>query len=164
MEHFVFLSPANIGYLTSDVTEREKDIIRQQVEQGDGNKMLPFPLLGWISCTAQTAYQWVFDNMLDNVHVEKNRDFSQVERITHTGALVIGTYDNFTYGNPSGFLKNINDHMPTADENKLIFLERTGHTYQQKEQELADKLLALLCGWQNDSAATNGVKISNGVP
>lgn len=161
IEHFVFLSPANIGYLTSDVTEGEKKIIRQQVERGDGNKMLPFPLLGWISCIANTAYQWVFDNMLDNVHVEKDRDFSQVERITYTGALVIGTYDNFTYGNPSGFLKNINEHMPTAKENKLIFLERTGHTYQQKEQELADQLLALLCGWQRDSAAMNGVKIAN---
>ena len=152
VEHFVFLSPANIGYLTSDVTEWEKEVILQQVERGDGNNILPFPLLGWISCIGNTAYQWVFDNMLDNVHVEKDRDFSQVEQITHTGALVIGTYDNFTYGDPSGFLKNINDHMPTARENKLIFLERTGHTYQQKEQELADKLRELLQGWRQEAA------------
>ena len=151
VEHFVFLSPANIGYLTSNVTEGEKEIIRQQVERGYGNRMLPFPLLGWISCIGSTAYQWVFDNMLDNVHVERDRDFSQVEQITHTGALVIGTYDNFTYGNPAGFLRNINDHLPTARENKLIFLERTGHTYQQKEQELADKLCDLLHAWRSES-------------
>ena len=160
VERFVLLSPANIGYLTSDVTEREKDIIRQQVERGDGNKMLPFPLLGWINCIGSTAYQWVFDNMLDNVHVEKDRDFSSAEKITHTGALVIGTYDNFTYGDPVGFLRNINEHIPTARENKLIFLERTGHTYQQKEQELADRLCSLIEGWRIDAERKecNGVQ------
>ena len=150
VEHFVFLSPTNIGYLTSDVTEREKEIIRRQVERSDGKKMLPFPLLGWISCTADTASQWVFDNMLDNVHVEKDGDFSSAEKITHTGALFIGTYDNFTYGDPTGFLKNINDHIPTSKKNKLIFLERTGHTYQQKEQELADKLRDLILEWRKE--------------
>ena len=89
----------------------------------------------------------MFANILDNVHVEKDRDFSAVEKIAHTGALVIGTYDNFTYGDPAGFLKNINEHIPTAQKNKLIFLERTGHTYQQKEQELADKLCSLIRDW-----------------
>ena len=72
VEHFVFLSPANIGYLTGVVTEREKQIIRQQVEGGEGDKLLPFPLLGWINCIGNTAYQWVFDNILDNVHVERD--------------------------------------------------------------------------------------------
>ncbi|MBR3623204.1 MAG: DUF1749 domain-containing protein [Selenomonadaceae bacterium] len=153
VEHFVLLSPANIGYLTSDVTENEKKFIKRQVENGDGGKMLPFPLLGWIACIANTAYQWVFDNILDNVHVEKDRDFSDVEKITHTGALVIGTYDNFTYGDPAGFLRNINEHMPTAKENKLIFLERTGHIYQQKEQELADKLSELIWDWRMEAEA-----------
>ena len=150
VEHFVFLSPANIGYLTSDVTESEKEIIRRQVERGDGKKMLPFPLLGWISCIADTASQWVFDNMLDNVHVERDGDFSSAEQITHTGALFIGTYNNFTYSDPTGFLKNINDHIPTSKKNKLIFLERTGHTYQQKKQELADKLRDLILEWRKE--------------
>lgn len=152
VEHFIFLSPANIGYLTSVVTEQEKAIIRQQIEQGHGDKLLPFPLLGWINCIASTAQAWVFDNILDNVHVEKDRDFSAVEKITHAGALVIGTYDTFTYGDPAGFLRNINEHMPTAQENRLIFLERTGHTYQQKEQELADKLCRLIQDWRAEAA------------
>ena len=42
-----------------------------------------------------------------NVHVEADKDFSQAEQITHTGALLIGTYDRFTYGDPAGFLRNI---------------------------------------------------------
>ena len=44
----------------------------------------------------------------------------------HTGAMLAGTYDNFTDGDPVEFLENLNNHMPTAEYNKLIFIERTG--------------------------------------
>ena len=57
----------------------------------------------------------------------------QTEQIAHTGALLIGTYDRLTYGDPSGFLRNINNHIPTTRDNRLIFIEGTGHTYQRKE-------------------------------
>ena len=82
------------------------------------------------------------------VHVEADGDFSQVEAITHTGAMIIGTYDRFTYGDLAGFLSNINDHMPTRNENKLIFIQKTGHTYQQKEQGIANDILNLVKGWE----------------
>ena len=100
--------------------------------------------MGWVPCIADTAYDWLFTDTLNNVHIESDKDFSQVSAITHKGALLIGTYDTFTYGNPSGFLSNINSHMQTADENKLIFIEGTGHTYQRKEQEAADIILEYL--------------------
>ena len=148
VEHFLLLSPANLDYMTSSVSPTERDIIRQLYECGDGEKMLPFLLMGWVECTVATAYDWVHSGLLSNVHTQPDGDFSQVAQITHTGALLIGTYDNFTDGDPSGFLSNINSHMPTAAENRLLFIERTGHTYQQKQQELADKILALLQGWQ----------------
>ena len=60
----------------------------------------------------------------------------------------MGTYDNFTDGDPSEFLRNLNDHMPTAAENNLIFIERTGHTYQGKNQEVADDILHRLQEWR----------------
>lgn len=60
----------------------------------------------------------------------------------------MGTYDNFTDGDPSEFLRNLNDHMPTARENKLIFIEKTGHTYQMKNQEVADDILRQLQEWR----------------
>ena len=46
------------------------------------------------------------------------------------------------------YLENINSHMPTADENELVFVERTGHTYQMKEQEVADILLETATRWK----------------
>ena len=63
--------------------------------------------------------------------------------------LLIGTYDNFTNGDPSGFLRNINEHLPTARDNRLLFIEGTGHTYQQKHQEGADAILNLTRDWSN---------------
>jgi len=148
---FILLSPANIRHLTSQVSEKEKSLIAQFRESGRGQALLPFDFIGWLPCVADTAWQWLYADTLNNVHVEADSDFSQVERIRHNGALIIGTYDRFTYGDPCGFLSNINDHMPTAAENTLIFIERTGHTYQQKESELAAAILKLVSGWRTET-------------
>ena len=110
--------------------------------------MLPFALMGWAPCVARTAHQWLFEPTLNNAHTEPSGDFSQAERIGHRGLLLVGTYDNFTKGDPVAFLENINAHMPTAGENELVFVERTGHTYQMKEQEVADKLLEVVSRWR----------------
>lgn len=147
VEHFFLLSPANLTHMMSNVTAREKEAIKAQVEGGHGEKMLPFPFMGWVRCTANTAYDWQFSGLLNNVHTGKDGDFSQAERIAHTGALLVGTYDNFTDGDPADFLRNLNDHMPRAAENALIFIEKTGHTYQNKHQELADRILHQLQTW-----------------
>lgn len=149
VEHFLLLSPANLDYMTSGVTANERHIIKQLYEQGAGDKMLPFLLMGWVECIVATAYDWVHSCLLNNVHTSPDGDFSQAEQITHTGALLIGTYDRFTDGDPTGFLRNINSHIPTAAQNRLVFIERTGHTYQQKEQKAADKILELIKDWKN---------------
>jgi hypothetical protein len=113
--------------------------------------LLPFELLGWLPCVADTAYQWLYSEILDNVHDKKDADFSQVEKINKQGAMFIGTLDCFTKGNPVKFLKNINNHMGSSEYNQLIFIKGTGHTYQAKEQELADKMLAVVTNWQKQS-------------
>lgn len=144
---FLLLSPANVTHLTNFVSEPERAYIRQMVEKGQGQNLLPFELFGWLPATADTAYQWLYSPLLNNVHVETDGDFSQVEKISHSGALLIGTLDRFTYGDPSGFLRNINAHFTNSQANELIFISNTGHTYQQKEQELADKIRDLLTTW-----------------
>lgn len=160
VEHFFLLSPANLSYMMSDVTENERTFIKHQVENGDGEKMLPFAFMGWVPCIANTAYDWAFSGMLDVAHVDPAGDFSAAEKVTHTGALLIGTYDNFCGGDPDGYLENLNQHMPSAKENKLIYISRTGHTYQQKEQELAEDILKTIQAWRTDAADKNASKKS----
>ena len=141
VEKFILMSPANLAYMMQNVSSREKDFVEKLVRYGQGEKILPFYFMGRVVCTANTANDWL-SGILDNTN-----DFSQLEQITHTGALIIGTLDNFTEGAPTKFLKNINSHMKTASDNKLIFIERTGHTYQQKNQEIADEILKLATDW-----------------
>ena len=141
VEKFILMSPANLAYMMSGVTAGEKDFVEKIVRYGHGEKILPFAFMGWVVCTANTAHDWL-SGVLDNTN-----DFTQLEQITHTGALIIGTYDNFTEGDPSKFLRDINSHMPTAAANKMIFIERTGHTYQQKHQEIADEILKHATDW-----------------
>jgi len=136
--------------MTSGTTEREKAIVREYMVTGRAEEMLPFALMGWAPCVARTAHQWLFEPTLNNAHTEPDGDFSQAEAITHTGMLLVGTYDNFTKGDPIAFLENINSHMPTATQNELVFVERTGHTYQMKEQEVADVLLETIMRWKKD--------------
>ncbi|MGV3039157.1 alpha/beta fold hydrolase [Streptococcus thoraltensis] len=147
---FILLSPANLTHLTSQVSQAEKDLVRELMATGRENERLPFELLGWIPGTAKMAAGWLFDNVLNNVHVEEDGDFSQIAAIQQTGALLIGTYDRFTYGDPRWFLENINNHFQHPERNQLLFIEQTGHTFQQKEQELADQLLALLEEWTRE--------------
>ncbi len=137
VEKFILMSPANLAYMMSGVTAGEKDFVEKIVRYGHGEKILPFAFMGWVVCTANTAHDWL-SGVLDNTN-----DFTQLEQITHTGALIIGIYDNFS----SKFLRDINSHMPTAAANKMIFIERTGHTYQQKHQEIADEILKLATDW-----------------
>ncbi|MBR6889304.1 MAG: alpha/beta fold hydrolase [Selenomonadaceae bacterium] len=141
VEHFILMSPANLSHMMSGVSDDERDFVEKLVRYGHGEKILPFYFMGWVICTANTAHDWL-SGILDNTN-----NFSQLEQINHTGALIIGTYDNFTDGNPVCFLKNINSHMKTAAANKLIFIERTGHTYQQKHQEIAEIILKLAADW-----------------
>lgn len=147
VEHFLLLSPANLRHLTNQVTAQERAVVRDYVDRGLGEQRLPFPLMGWVPCRAETARQWLCDNILDNVHVEADADFSQVAAMRHTGAMLIGTYDRFTYGDPAGFLATINDHAADPDANELVLIQGTGHTYQGKDQEVADAIVRLVRAW-----------------
>lgn len=147
INHFLLLSPANLDAMLGGVTSQEKDYIRKMVQEGRGEQMLPFYFMGWVECVARTAWQWLFTNWLNNVHLSDEADWSVTESVRHTGALLIGTYDNFAGGDPVSFLERINRHIPTATQNKLIFIEKTGHTYQMKHQEVADDILKLMQDW-----------------
>lgn len=147
VEHFILVSPANMKYMLSNVTEDERAMIKYFVDNGMGDRMLPFPFMGWAPMIAQTAWQWLWRNPLDNVHSDEDGDFSEVERIRQTGALIIGTYDRFSYGEPKAFIELINSHMRYKDDNEVIFVEGTGHVYTEREQMLADIILRLARKW-----------------
>lgn len=147
VKHFILVSPANMKYMLANVTDDEREIIRYYNENGMGDRMLPFPFMGWAPMIARTAGEWLCKNRLNNVHSDKDGDFSEVERIKQSGALIIGTYDRFSYGEPKAFIELINSHMQRKDKNEVIFVEGTGHVYSEREQILAEIILELVRKW-----------------
>lgn len=146
-ERFLFLSPADMARLREQVSEDDAQLVADMVASGRGGERVPFDLFGWPPCIASTAYQWLFDETLDNVHAEKDGDFSQIAAIRQSGAMLIGTYDTFTRGDPVEFLENINRHTRDPSANRLVFIEWTGHTYQGKHDELCRDVESILRGW-----------------
>lgn len=147
VEHYILVSPANMKYLLGNVTDDEKHIIRYFMENGMADRMLPFPFMGFAPMIARTAAQWLCKNPLDNVHSDNEGDFSEVERLRQTGALIIGTYDRFSYGEPKAFIELINSHTRHPEKNEVIFVEGTGHIYTKREQMLADIILRFAKKW-----------------
>lgn len=148
VSHYILVSPANMKFMLANVTPGEREIIRAYVEAGRGEELLPFPFMGWAPMLAATAWQWLWKNPLDNVHSEPDGDFSEIARIRQTGALIIGTYDRFSFGEPRAFIELINAHTRHPEKNEVIFVEGTGHIYSQREQVLADILLRLARKWE----------------
>lgn len=147
VSRFVLLSPANLDFLLGQVDGEQRAIIDRMVQDGLGGKMLPFDLFGWAPMRAGSAWRWIHDNPLDSVHLDDNRDFSQVEHVTQSGALFMGTRDAFALGDPERLVRVTNAHFPRAEENRIVLIPGTGHTYQQAEQYTADRLLEVVSDW-----------------
>ena len=149
IEKYILMSPANISKLIEKNTKNELNLIKEYKEQNKDNEIIPFLLFGWYQCTTKSAYDWVYNNILDNIHYDKDGDFSQINKITHSGAMIIGSFDRLACGDPIGFLENINNHTQNKEKNKLLFIEETGHVYQKKEREIANLLLNIIKEWEN---------------
>ena len=151
IEKYILLSPAEIKGLLAKNTEEQINVIKELKLKNKDNEIIPFLLFGWYECTVWTAYNWAYNNILDNIHTDKDGDFSQINNIIHYGAMIVGTYDRLTRGDPTGFLENINNHTKNPSKNKLLLVKETGHVYQGKEQEIADILLNLVTEWENEN-------------
>ena len=149
IEKYILMSPANISKLIEKNTKTELNLIKEYKEQKKDNEIIPFLLFGWYQCTTKSAYDWVYNNILDNIHYDKDGDFSQINKITHSGAMIIGSFDRLACGDPIGFLENINNHTQNKEKNKLLFIEETGQVYQKKEREIANLLLNIIKEWEN---------------
>ena len=81
---YILLSPADIKGLFEKNTEEEKKMIKEYKDKNKDNVIIPFLLFGWFECITKTAYDWAFNNLLDNIHSDKNGDISQISNITHS--------------------------------------------------------------------------------
>lgn len=145
---FLLLSPVNVNALRRSIPMNQRRTILTEKKKGNDEEILPFKLFRWLRANVATAYGWLTDNTLNNTHIEPRGDFSQIRKVEKTGALLIGTHDGFTGGDPIMYLKNVNNHFKNKDENELIFITDASHIYRHHEQEVADKVLEIIEKWQ----------------
>lgn len=146
---FLLMSPVNIDVMRGSIPQWQRDKISEMVQNGAAAQRLPFKLFRWLSATATTGQRWLSDDTLNNVHPDRDGDFSQIASIQHRGALLIGTRDHFTGGQPRQYLLTINDHFQSPDENQVIYIANAGHIYRQHEDEVATKVLTTVERWLN---------------
>ena len=58
-------------------------MIKNQVSRGDGDRVLPFPFMGWVECIANTAYDWQFSGLLNNGHTYQGKNQDVADDILH---------------------------------------------------------------------------------
>lgn len=147
VDKFFLLSPVNVDSLRDSVPLKQKQFIMQQIRNGNQNKILPFKLFRWLTATANTAYQWLTNDIFNNTHIELRANFKDVYHMSQTGAMLIGTHDGFTRGDPVKYLENINNHTQNKDQNQLIFIDNASHIYRGKEQIVANNVLRQIKNW-----------------
>lgn len=140
VEKFILLSPINVDALRDRISGQQRKYISDAIRNGKANEWMPFELFRWQKGINQTGWNWLTDNTLNNTSF----DFRQLRAIKHSGDLLIGTHDGYTRTNPVHYLKNINQQLRTAKENKLIFIKDASHIYRGKEQEVADAVTNLI--------------------
>ena len=103
--------------------------------------------MGWAPMVACTAWKWLWRNPLDNVHSDPDGDFSEVEKIKQTGALIIGITIVSRTAILRLFIELINFHTQRPAENEVIFVQGTGQVYSERDQMLGDIILRLAKKW-----------------
>lgn len=141
IDKFFLLSPINVDSLRDRISNKECLYLKKQIALGKFDDAMPFKLFRWQRGINQTGWDWLTDDTLNNTHIKPRADFKQVHAIKQSGALLIGTHDGYSRGNPVQYLKNINNHMLTKDQNDLLFIADASHVYRGKEQEVAEKVL-----------------------
>lgn len=140
IEKFILMSPINVDALRDQISGQQRRYITSAIKDGKADEWMPFKLFRWQKGINQTGWYWLTDNTLNNTSF----NFKQLRAIRHSGALLIGTRDRFTRIGPVHYLKNINQQLMTAKENKLLFVKNASHIYRGKEQEVADIIANLI--------------------
>ena len=65
------MNSVNIKKLLEKNTKEELNLIKEYKKQKRDYELIPFLLFGWYECLTKTAYDWVYNNILDNIHYEK---------------------------------------------------------------------------------------------
>lgn len=141
---YILISPTD----TSTYTEEEKASIKKFLpivwkykKENKLDKVIPRLFNGYNFFTVGALLDFLTNENSKNLPIyNKNRDFSQLEKIRQKGLFVIGENDPFAYNQAVNHLLKINDNTLHKD-NEIKVIPNTGHFFEEKDLELAQIIL-----------------------
>ncbi len=146
IDKYILISPTD----TSKLKEHEKlsadELMPIALKFKDENKMddlLPILFDNYNFYTVEAFLDFINNQNSKNLPIySKNGqgNWKQLQSINQLGFFVMGEKDSFAFGNTLSHLKTINENSKYKN-NVISVIDNTGHTFRNKEKELANFIL-----------------------
>ena len=148
IERFILFNPGDHGQFMAEVSEDEKRTVLKLMQEGRGDEMLPFALMGWFHCSVATAYDYVCDEcIIYNCSADKEAPRDDLKKLNYRGLFVIGECDVYPVNGPLEYIKHINSETPYRESNDLLVIPGADHIFKDKGEALADAILPVIQRW-----------------
>ena len=108
------------------------------------NNILPIPFDNYNFYTAKAFLDFVGNKHAKNLPIySQNGNWNQLKRINQVGLFIMGEKDGFAFNNAANHLQTINQNSKNKN-NKIRIINDCGHTFADKEEELANEILTFI--------------------
>lgn len=144
IDKYILISPTDTGYLK----EREKlsaekllPIALKFKEENKLDELLPFAFDKYNLYTARAFLDFIENKNAKNLPIySKIGSWGQLKKIKQPGLFVMGEKDSFAFGDAISHLQMINSNSKNKI-NIIAVIKNTGHTFKDKEKNLAKIIL-----------------------
>ena len=144
IDKYILISPTDTGYLTEHEKSSADELMPIALEFKENNKLdelLPIAFDNYNLYTARAFLDFVNNKNAKNLPIySKNENWKQLKAIEGKGLFVMGKSDSFAFGNALSHLQTINENSKNKN-NIVVVIENSGHTFRNKEKELAQVIL-----------------------
>lgn len=144
IEKYILISPTDTGQLKEHERLSAEELMPLALKFKEENKLdelLPIPFDNYNLYTARAFLDFIENKHAKNLPVySKNGDWKQLKMIKQTGLYIMGEKDSFAFGDTLNHLQTINTNSKKQN-NVVTVIEDCGHTFRNKERELAYAIL-----------------------
>lgn len=144
IQKYILISPTDTGQLKEHEKLSAEELMPLALKFKQENKLdaiLPIPFDNYNFYTAEAFLDFINNQNAKNLPIHsKTGNWKQLKMIKQSGLFVMGENDSFAFGDTLNHLQTINTNSKNKN-NTVAVIENCGHTFRNKEQELACTIL-----------------------
>ncbi len=144
IDKYILISPTDTGCLKDHEQLSADELMPIALKLKAENKLdelLPIAFDNYNLFTARAFLDFINNKNAKNLPIyAKIGDWKQLKKVKQTGLFIMGKNDGFAFGNTLNHLQTINENSKNKN-NVIAVIENAGHTFRNKEQELARVIL-----------------------